>query len=89
MYTKNSPPQPVFDEFQMKVFESHQKVKRLISDLSKETTNESSSLQNTEYIFQKYQYITIKDLHRSKRTLQSIIEEVMTRRICGEVFKTL
>lgn len=88
MHSKNTPPQPVFDEFQLKVFESHQKVKRLVLDLVKEI-NVSESLNNEDFIFQKYQYITMKDLHRSKRTLQSIVEEVMTKRIVEKAMDTL
>ena len=88
MYTKNSPPQPIFDDFQLKVFESHQKVKRLISDLSKESNLLSTELHGKEdFIFKKYGYITLKDLNRSNRTLQSIIEEVMTKRIVNEALK--
>lgn len=88
MNTKNSPPQPVFDEFQLKVFESNQKIKRLVLDLTKDPQNASGiDLKTADTIFQKYPYVTMKDLHRSKRTFQSIIEEVMTKRICEEALK--
>lgn len=81
---QRSPPQPIFDEFQMKVFESHQRIKRLVTDLSKDHTN----TENIDLIFSKYPYITMKDLHRSKRSMQSIIEEVVTRRVCKDVLKS-
>jgi hypothetical protein len=82
--TSRSPPQPIFDDFQMKVFESHQKIKRLVSDMSNDNTNPT----DVELIFKKYPYVTMKDLHRSKRTMQSILEEVVTKRICKEAMKT-
>ena len=82
MYSKNSPPQPIFDDFQLKVFESHQKVKRLVFDLSNDKNLcDYEALKKEDFIFKKYEYITVKDLHRSNRSLQSIIEEVMTKRI--------